>query len=163
MPPLPAPRAVPDGDAIDPTAPAILLVTEEDLSPEFLFDQGLRPTSVAVLSDVAGRSPLAVATRVQAFTEAAVADALARLGSPEAPRHGRADLAALLELTHRTGATQIVTPYAPTGPVASALADLERLAAPQGITLVRVLRDHDRHSWPHATHGFFRFREAVMG
>lgn len=163
MPPLPAPRAVPDGDAIDPTAPALLLVTEEDLSPEVLLDQGLRPAAVAVLSDVAGRSPLAVSTRVKTFIESAISDALSRLGSPEAPRHGRADLAALLELTHRTGATQIVTPYAPTGPVASALADLQRRAAPQGITLVRVLRDHDRHSWPHATHGFFRFREAVMG
>jgi hypothetical protein len=31
------------------------------------------------------------------------------------------------------------------------------------MTLRRVLRDHDRQAWPHATHGFFRFREAVMG
>ena len=60
------------------------------------------------------------------------------------------------------GAAQIVTPYAPVGPVATRLGTLSRLSVAHDINLVRVLRDHDRQAWPHATHGFFRFREAVM-
>jgi deoxyribodipyrimidine photo-lyase len=163
MPPLPAPRPAPQGDSLDLTAPSLLLVTEEDLSPESLLDQGLHPKAVAVLSCVAGRSPLAVADGVQRFTAAATGDALTRLGAPEAPRFGAGDLTALLDLAEAEGVAQIVTPYAPTGPVASALADLARLAEGRGITLARILRDHDRQAWPHATHGFFRFREAMMG
>ena len=163
MPPLPAPRPAPQGDPLDPTAPSLLLVTEEDLCPGFLLDQGLRPQAVAVLSAVAGRSPLAVAKGVHDFTSAAIEDALIRLGAPDAPRFGPADLAALVDTAEAAGVTQIATPHAPTGPVAHALSDLARLAAQRGITLSRILRDHDRLAWPHATHGFFRFREAVMG
>ncbi len=56
-----------------------------------------------------------------------------------------------------------MTPYAPTGPVATLLGRLRPMAEARGISLVRVMREHDRLAWPHATHGFFRFREAVMG
>ncbi len=163
MAPLPAARPAPAGDRLDLTAQTLLLVTEEDLCPDFLIIQGLRPRAVAVLTDVAGRSPLAVADRVEQFTTDAITDALDRLGASTALRFGRQDLSALLDLAGREGVTQIATPYAPTGPIASALGELSRLAAPRGIHLARILRDHDRLAWPHATHGFFRFREAVMG
>jgi deoxyribodipyrimidine photo-lyase len=161
--PLPVPRPCPKGNRLDPTLESLLLITEEDLSPEFLLDLGLRPTAVAVLTDVAGRSPLGVAAPVHEFTNDAVADCLARLGATGAPQFGRAGLPKLIAFAEGERVTQIVTPYAPTGPVASALAELSRLADPHGITLVRVLRDYDSRAWPHATHGFFRFREAVMG
>jgi len=163
MPPLPAPRAALTGEALDLSADCLLLVTEEDLSPEFLLEQGLRLRGVAVLSDVAGRSQLAVAAPVHAFTETAIGDALSRLGTTDAPRFQRDTLSDLVTLAAREGVSRIVTPFAPTGPVATALDRLGRLAARQGIALDRILRDHDRRAWPHATHGFFRFREAVMG
>ncbi len=163
MPPLPAPRPAPVGDVLDPTVPSLLLVTEEDLCPEFLLDLGLRPRAVAVLTDVAGRSPLAVAEPVQRFTAGGASDALARLGAPDAPRFTRSELPAFLALADAEDVAQIVTPYAPTGPVASTLDEIARLARLRDLRLVRVMRAHDSQSWPHATHGFFRFREAVMG
>lgn len=163
MPPLPSPRATPLGDHFDPTLRSLLLVTEEDLFPEFLLGQGFRPRSVAVLSDVAGRSPLAVAPQVVSFTLGAIQDALTRLGTPDAPQFTRQDLDALLRHAERDNIRQIVTPYAPTGPIASALDQLTRLASARDIAVRQTLRDHDRRAWPHATHGFFRFREAVMG
>jgi deoxyribodipyrimidine photo-lyase len=162
LPPMPAPRPAPQGDTLDPSAPSLLLVTEEDLAPEFLLEQGLRPRAVAVLMSVEDRSPLAVAEPVHRFTAAAVSDTLERLGATDAQRFGRTDLSALLDLAESAGATQIVTAFAPTGPAASALSDLARAAAPRGLTLARILRDHDRFAWPHATHGFFRFRDAVL-
>ena len=163
MAPHPAARPAPKGDRLDLMAPTLLLVTEQDLCPDFLINQGLRPRAVAVLTDVAGRSPLGVADPVHRFTTDAITDALARLGATTALRFGRQDLAALIDLAGREGVTQIATPYAPTGPIALALDDLSRMAVPHGIRLARTLRDHDRMAWPHATHGFFRFREAVMG
>jgi deoxyribodipyrimidine photo-lyase len=137
-------------------------VTEEDLCPDYLLDKGLRPQAVAVLTAVAGRSLLAVAEPVHQFTNAAIGDTLARLGAADAARFGPTDLSALLDTAERAGVTQIVTLHAPTGPVAQALSDLARLASQRGITVARILRAHDRLAWPHATHGFFRFREAVM-
>lgn len=163
MHPQPAPRPAPQGDRFDPTLASMLLVSDDDLSPDFLLDQGLRPRVIAALTNVAGRSPRAVAGPVQRFTTGAIADTLARLQAPDTPIFGSADLSGLLDLADGEGVRQIVTPYAPTGPVANTLDELLRLAEPRGITLARVLRDHDRFAWPHATHGFFRFREAVMG
>jgi deoxyribodipyrimidine photo-lyase len=54
-------------------------------------------------------------------------------------------------------------PWAPTGPAASLAAEAGRLLAAEGIPLVRALRPYDAALWPHATHGFFRFRESVAG
>ena len=163
MRPLPAPRPAPTGDALQPEAPTLLLVTEEDLSPEFLTSAGLRPTAVVALTHVAGRSPLAVAEAVHSFTAGAITDALTRLGQPEAPVFGPEGIEALLDLASAAGVARIVTLYAPTSPTADLLATLQMRAAARGIALDRILRDHDRAAWPHATHGFFRFREAVMG
>jgi deoxyribodipyrimidine photo-lyase len=159
--PLPVLRPDPMGEAWDPTLPSLLLVTEEDLSPEFLLDQGLRPAAVAVLTDVAGRSPLAVADQVHRFTAGAISDTLNRLNARDALIF--TDEGAVLAFCEKADLAQIVTAHAPVGPMASRLASLDRKGRPMGVTLVRVLRDHDRQAWPHATQGFFRFREAVMG
>ncbi len=158
--PHPAPRPAPLGDTPDPTALALILITEEDLSAEPVA--ACPVAGIAVLSHPAGRSPLAVAPGVLAFTTAALDDALARLAAPQARRFGAAELAALVDHAAALGARQIVTAHAPVGPVARLLAEVQRLAEPRGLSLVRVLRPHDRDAWPHATHGFFRFREAVM-
>jgi deoxyribodipyrimidine photo-lyase len=102
---------------------------------------------------------LAVAPAVTAFAAAALEDAAARC----LPAAGLAtgDIGPVVRWAAKSGVQQIVTPFAPVGPVAAALDELARALAPHGIALVRVLRDHDRDLWPHATHSFFRFREAV--
>ncbi|HMO73648.1 MAG TPA: hypothetical protein PKC84_18760, partial [Paracoccaceae bacterium] len=57
------------------------------------------------------------------------------------------------------GVKQVVAPHAPVGPAADILTELSGRLDRQGQRLVRVLRRHDATFWPHATHGFFRFRE----
>jgi deoxyribodipyrimidine photo-lyase len=47
---------------------------------------------------------------------------------------------------------QIVTSYIPTGPTRDAL---------QHVPLCQVMRPYDRAAWPHATHGFFRFKDRI--
>lgn len=153
---------VPTGDTWSPERPSLLLITDDDLSPEFLLQAGLTPVAVAALTDPDGRSTLCVAPAVQAWTSAALSDALVRLGAPDAPRFGPDDLGALVDHAAALGVAQIVTAFAPVGPVARLIAALRPLAAARGITVATVLRDHDRLTWPHATHGFFRFREAVL-
>jgi deoxyribodipyrimidine photo-lyase len=64
----------------------------------------------------------------------------------------------LADWAQRTGAAQIVAPYAPTGPAASFLA---ALSARSSLPVFQLRRGFDSRAWPHATHGFFRFREAI--
>jgi deoxyribodipyrimidine photo-lyase len=161
MPQLPEPKSSPVADTPRPGMRSLLLVTEEDLSPAHLMTPDLNLRAVAVLTDVGGRSPLAVSSLVYRFTEGAIADTLDRLGAGDAPIFAGNDLVSLVDFAVNQGVDQIITAYAPTGPVAERLQHLSTLATARGVNLVRCLRDHDRAMWPHATHGFFRFRETV--
>lgn len=163
----PAPRPSPMGEDWTPDLPTLLLLHEDDLDATWLAARGLRPVRIAALTATAGRSPASVATVVTDFVAAAVQDALARhadlFGLPDAaPCFDRDALQALADHAAALGVAQVVAPHAPVGPVASALRKLRPLLQARDIPLVQALSDHDRAAWPHATHGFFRFREAVM-
>ena len=156
----PAPRPAPVGeDWAD--VPSLLLLHEDDLDATWIAPL-LSVAGLAALTATAGRSPGVVAAGVTEFVAGAVADALARHGDAQAPVFDREGLEALADHAGRLGVRQVVTPHAPVGPVASTLRKLRPLLLARGITLVQALSRHDREAWPHATHGFFRFREAVM-
>ncbi|MFY8116017.1 MAG: FAD-binding domain-containing protein [Rhabdaerophilum sp.] len=163
-PPLPAaqrlraPLAGPGG------GPAGLLLTEEDLHPESLLPEGVSPLAIAGASAVEGRSPLPVSEGVKAFTEAALADGLARAAQHRgvaATRLPSLTAVALGDWARRHGLTRIVTAYAPVGPVAEALAEAAPVLTRQGIALVEIRRPHDEACWPHATRGFFALKERI--
>ena len=146
----------------DPTAPTGLLVTEEDMSPGFLLGGGFKPVTTAALLSTAKRSPLAVGPIVENFTSSAMDDCLNRYASTLSENKGiLADLHAVEDWALQADIVQIVTPYAPVGPAAEALHELERRLAPKNIKVIRALRDFDARAWPHATHGFFRFKEKI--
>lgn len=161
------PRAqpAPTGEPPRPGLRSGVLLTEEDLSPGFVLDAlDAPPLAHAALVSVDGRSPRPVAPGVAAFTAAAVADARGRWSDRlgEAGPTARTP-EAIADWAQALGLEQVVTAHAPVGPAASALARLDRVLAGRGIALVRVLRPFDARAWPHATHGFFRFREAIPG
>ncbi|MGB0246563.1 MAG: hypothetical protein ACPF9Z_07985, partial [Paracoccaceae bacterium] len=52
---------------------------------------------------------------------------------------------------------QIVTAYAATGPNATMITNLNKL----GLNIVQISKQYDQKAWPHATHGFFRFKEKI--
>ncbi len=56
---------------------------------------------------------------------------------------------------------RIVTPYAPAGLAAWALADLGPKLAERGIALHLMIRPWDRAVWPHATRGFFQLKAKI--
>ncbi|WP_415403384.1 hypothetical protein [Tateyamaria sp. SN3-11] len=52
-----------------------------------------------------------------------------------------------------------MTPYAPVGPAADVL---HRLSLTEDApALHQIRRDYDSAAWPHATHGFFRFKDKI--
>jgi deoxyribodipyrimidine photo-lyase len=162
--PTPAPRPIEQAKPFDPACRTVFLLHEDDLSPGFLFDLGLSPVATALLAHPEGRSPLVVSDRVIGFSRGAVEDAARRWSARLGEVRGlEADPApdALADWVAALRAEQVVSAHAPVGPVARRLSALEAALAARGIPVIRQMRDEDAAAWPHATHGFFRFWEAM--
>jgi deoxyribodipyrimidine photo-lyase len=164
-PPASPRMAAPTGDRPDPALMTGWLLTEDDLLAGF---PGL-PSSAAglplcLMPSVDLRSPLATARHVHDFTDAAMRDASRRhagmLTDPViASGEGRA--AQVVDWARANGLRQVVMPYAPTGPAGDARTEVQAALGAEGIALCQVLRPHDARAWPHATHGFFRFKDKI--
>ncbi len=139
-----------------------LWLHEDDLCAES-WPALARLDVVAIGGDVtpAARSRLPVSEAVTGWTEAALADGLDRAGGHfglPAVRITPSQRHRWLEDHH---IEQLVTAYPTVGPVAEAVAALERELAARGIGLVRVRRAWDTAFWPHAGKGFFQLREKI--
>lgn len=155
----------PQGGAWDRALPTALLLHEDDVSPDWLVKDGLRPLSTAFVHCTAGRSPLPTAPGIARFVTAAMLDRAVQygpqLGSICSPVQGAGAIDALVAWARSTRAHQVVTPFAPVGPMADLLHRLDARLSAEKIRLVCAMRPYDARLWPHATHGFFRFREAI--
>ena len=152
-PPPPPPLSPPAGGRMEADLPTLFVLHEDDLSPGWLLDQGLRPSGTALLTSGTRFSPLDPAPQVTRFRADLVQETAdrwqAQLG-PTRPARTAGDIAAMAE---ELGAEQIITAHAPTGPVAEILQELDNV--------VQLLRPYDARAWPHATAGFFKFRKSI--
>ena len=163
LPPDPAVARVPlrGGDGLRPGPAQGLLLTEDDLSPGWLLDAGLSPVATATLQATAGRSPLAVAPMVQDFTAALIADMTTRQRVRLGPVTPVSDTAGILRWARTAGLAEVIAPHIPAGPARDATRDLAAVLGAAGLRLTQPLRPFDAAAWPHATQGFFRFRDAI--
>jgi deoxyribodipyrimidine photo-lyase len=142
----------------DRPEPSLLLVTPEDLHPESVFDTRYRFKSVMVSTDDAWLwGPSARHFVADAAMDTAQRASL-HFGCP-AHIIAKPDADALIATAHAAQCRQILTPYAPVGPVADAIKRLAPLLAKEGINLVPVRRPWDNLFWPYAKKGFFTFKE----
>jgi deoxyribodipyrimidine photo-lyase len=100
---------------------------------------------------------------VGAFAGALIDDLVAREGARMGPVTRVADARDVVTWARKAGLAEVVAPHVPVGPAAEALEGLGRMLSGAGVRLVRPLRPYDAAAWPHATHGFFKFREAIPG
>ena len=155
-----AARPLPQAAYFDPHKPAYLLVTQEDLHPESVFGAPAKISSAGVVFDPASLW----GDNARSFVEAATHDATERVGNAfkcTTSVLGSLDAATLIRQAREAGAEQIITSYAPVGPVADALASIAPLLAKEGIPLTQIRRAWDENFWPHATKGFFPFKERI--
>ena len=144
----------------DPRRPTVLLVTEEDCRPEDFELSRLNLVGCATLTASHLRSPLDVSALVEEFEREALKDAALRsnLDAIELQACVPADLA---RWASRAGATQIATPFIPTGPLRDWMLGAKPYLDEAGITLVEWRRDWDEAIWPHATAGFFKVKKHI--
>ena len=155
-----AARPLPQAAYFDPQKPAYLLVTPEDLNPESVFGVPAKINGAGVLFD----PETLWGDNAISFVEAATSDTTERVGNAfKCPTTMLASLDAtkLIAKAREAGAEQIVTPYAPVGPVADGLGSIAPLLASEGVPLIQVRRAWDEKFWPHATKGFFPFKERI--
>ena len=148
--------------ACDGDAPSLLLIHHEDLNPDSLFPADAPVRGVLAVCDPVLLWGDAARRYVgEAVTDAATrAEAHCRCGSTLADS---LDAETLIAAAQAAGARQILTAYAPVGPVADALAALEPALGAEGIALRPVRRRWDAGLWPHARRGFFAFDGEIEG
>lgn len=144
--PNPDRSSLPVSDPL-PQGKVALLLTEDDLSPDWLLNQ-VDPAAVAVLDGSSHRSPLKVAGRIGDFVDGAVRDLETRIF----PVTRLAGVPQLAEWAKDFDG--VVMPYVPVGGSSDAIAGSQ-------VALSRQIRPYDTSAWPHATAGFFKFKKAI--
>ncbi|WP_313536682.1 FAD-binding domain-containing protein [Sphingomonas sp.] len=147
-----SPEIVPVRGSIqpDPTKPSMLLLSPEDLSLETEGDLAV----LDVRRVVACRQHCGSAADI-----AAVADGLQRASTHwGAPASWVDDVGTAVVAAGSGGLEQIVTGYAPVGPVAESLAPYRDGAR---IRIAEHCRAWDEHAWPHCRKGYFAFAHHI--
>ena len=152
LPLLPADRPAPG-------VPALLLVTSEDFLSGGLPGGDVPLAGALVVAD----DTLLWGEYARHWVGQAAADTSLRLRQQGLATEQSAtlDSATLLAAAQACGARQVVTAWAPVGPVATALDAMAPALAAHGLPLARVRRAWDEAFWPHATRGFFPFKERI--
>lgn len=155
-----AAQPLPDAVRVDAGQPSLLLVTPDDMHPDREVTAGSPIEAATVIAD----DSLLWGDAARAFVRCAADDAATHVAARfKCTAHvaNTLDVATLVAAAQDAGVRQIVTPYAPVGPVADALRDLAPVLAAQGITLAQVRRNWDAQFWPHAKKGFFPFKQLM--
>lgn len=145
--------------------PFALLLTEDDCDPVSLDLVTPSLRAAAAVPTTRGRSPLPAADMAAAFSQGALADALARVhaesGCPCTLLADGTGAPAIIDWARAAGVRHVITPYAPVGPAAEWLTSIGDSTQHHGITLISIRRTWDETLWPLATRGYFAFKEKV--
>lgn len=139
-------------------APALLLVTSEDMAPDAALWGEIDIRSTCIAADPA----LLWGKRARGFAGQAADDMAALLGETSTgpvKQIAALDAEAIMQAARKAGVRRVITPYAPVGPVATRLGEIAPQLRTEGIELVQVRREWDDTFWPHARKGFFPFRQ----
>ncbi|MFM8858505.1 MAG: FAD-binding domain-containing protein [Methylocystis sp.] len=141
--------------------PSILLIHHDDLYPEIDIIEKYKFQSVIIIYD----KDLLFGDKAQTFVKNAIDDCKERFQSffkGSILIKDKLDCEILLEISRITNTRQIITSYAPVGPIEKKFADIEPKLAQNGVSLVQLRRRWDDYLWPKARHSFFKFRESVL-
>ena len=133
-----------------------LLIHDDDLDLSPVIN-GLKIESSIAITNLETISPWSCAKSVQTFVNSLIEDVSKRYKD-------KIGLVNFISNPDEIGSwylenkiEQVVVAYAATGPNASLIKKL----IDQGLNVVQIPKNYDQSAWPHATHGFFRFKEKI--
>ena len=133
-----------------------LLIHDDDLDLSPVIN-GLKIESAIAITNLETISPWSCAKSVQTFVNSLIEDVSKRYKD-------KIGLVNFISNPDEIGSwylenkiEQVVVAYAATGPNASLIKKL----IDQGLNVVQIPKNYDQSAWPHATHGFFRFKEKI--
>jgi deoxyribodipyrimidine photo-lyase len=138
--------------------PSLLLVTHEDMNPESFISGSIKAACVAAPAD------LLWGEKSADFVQAAAADTAQRAEAHykcETVHIADLDAATLIQAAEQAGVKQIITAYAPVGPVADALTNVAAVLEESGVGFALARRSWDSRFWPQAAKGFFPFKAKI--
>ncbi|MFY8074620.1 MAG: FAD-binding domain-containing protein, partial [Sphingorhabdus lacus] len=158
--PVPPALPLPPVERFDPAQPALLLVTHEDMTPE----NQLAPSARIAGAVMSGGNNNLWGAKAQDFVDSALSDTASRVRFQmgcDVATYPHITSEQVIASAHFAGVRQVLTAYAPVGPMADDLAQMGKDLKAAGITLCPVRRQWDEDFWPHATKGFFPFKEQI--
>ncbi|WP_019022470.1 FAD-binding domain-containing protein [Thioalkalivibrio sp. ALE23] len=155
---LPVPRTLPRGRRV------LLLLHGDDFSGQEVLPAGTDVASIAVARRGHPDIPWPFGATTTHWVDTLAEDAARHAGEAlQQPATVLPQLHAeqLRVQCAAAGVTTIATLETPVGPLADALDDVARELAEDGIEVIPLRRTWDDLAWPHATHGFFRFKRQL--
>lgn len=156
--PLPPPQPLP----VD--RPCLLLLHGDDLSGTELLASPIEWRGIWIAAGGHPQHPWPFGNRAQTFLTNLVSDTAARLAAdlPHTVRFSNGlEAEALRRFCNAASIRCIVTPEAPVGPLADGLLALSQEVQQDPITFHWHRCLWDTLAWPHATQGFFRFKQHI--
>ena len=133
-----------------------LLIHDDDLDLSPVI-KGLKIEGTVAVNNLERISPWSCAKSVHTFVNSLIEDVSTRYKDKIGLVNFTSNPNEIETWYQENKIEQIVVAYAATGPNALLIKTLIE----QGLNVVQMTKDYDQSAWPHATHGFFRFKEKI--
>ncbi len=142
---------------------AILLLTEEDCSPETsLTGNNLEVEILPLYLDKKYPQWIKPSKSVRSFSNTAIQNTCQRLGKPNAEERNNTNWTdTILETSDRIGTKNIIIPKVPVGAVKSKLRKIKKNLAEHDIYINEHYKSYDMHTWQYASKGFFKLKKQI--
>ncbi|MDZ7822879.1 MAG: FAD-binding domain-containing protein [Ahrensia sp.] len=144
---------------------AMLLINEDDCAPEQLSFHSNKITNIATWNLSAARSPLELGSVAAHFTSSALADAATRasekFNAPSTSFEGKQALDKIVNAATDAKVDCVIAPYTNQGWARGPMDQLAAKLRSNNIGFYEIQRDWDTRAWPHASKGFFAFKEKI--
>jgi len=142
---------------------AILLLTEEDCSPETsLTGNNLEVEILPLYLDKKYPQWIKPSKSVRSFSDTAIQNTCQRLGKPNAEERNNTNWTdTILETSDRIGTKNIIIPKVPVGSLKSRLRKIKKNLAEHDIYINEHYKSYDMHTWQYASKGFFKLKKQI--
>ena len=142
---------------------AVLLVTEEDCSPETSLEtKDLEVEILPLYLEKKYPQWIEPNNSVRFFSNTAVQNTCQRLGQLGVEKIDKTKWTdAILEASDRLGTKNIIIPKVPVGAVKSKLRKVKKNLAEHDIYIYEHYKNYDIYTWQHASKGFFKLKKQI--